>query len=523
LKRDPLPAAMPMPASGVPLAAGWRTALPALAVALAIVIACHVETAAAMVSIWYRSVTFAHGFVVLPISAWLMWRRRDALRAIEPRPWPIMLPLIAAAGVVWLAGEFGSVNAVSQTAFVAMLILTVPAVLGRDVARAILFPLGFLLFAVPVGDFLLPTLMDWTGDFTVSALRATGVPVYREGLLLVVPNGSWSIIEACSGVRYLIASLMVGSLFAYLNYRAHWRRWIFIGLSAVVPIIANWVRAYMIVVIGYLSDNRLAAGIDHIIYGWVFFGFVMLLMFWIGSRWQEPADAPEAAATAARRTSNDVAAPPARRFWIVGAMVGLVTLAWPLVDAATQVSERPTAATLKIDTIPGWRAVADNTGFLPHLESSTLLRSAWQRGSETAGLGIAYYRAQNKQRKLASSTSAIFRDENSRWVRTVVSQRRITLGDSPYVIAETRVRAPGGRAMVVWEWYWINGAVTSSNAVAKARIAWSRLAHHKDDSAAIVLYAFDDADHHAVDTLQRFVHDAWPAIDAALTRAAGGQ
>jgi EpsI family protein len=277
----------------------------------------------------------------------------------------------------------------------------------------------------------------------------------------------------------------------------------------------------MIVLIGYLSNNRLAVGIDHIIYGWVFFGFVMLLMFWIGSRWQEPAEMPEAAASDAGR-GRDVVSAPARRFWIAGAMVGIVTLAWPLADVATQVSDGPAPPTLAIDAIPGWHAVADDSGFLPQFESSASLRSAWQRGSETAGLGIAYYRAQNTERKLASSTSALFRGENNPWVRTVVSQRRIMLADSPHVIAETHVRGPGGRAMVVWEWYWIDGAVTSSAAMAKAHIGWSRLTHRRDDSAAIVLYAFDDDGRHAVDTLQRFARDAWPAIDAALTRAARG-
>ena len=54
-----------------------------------------------------------------------------------------------------------------------------------------------------------------------------------------------------------------------------------------MPIVANWLRAYMIVMIGHLSNNKLAVGVDHIIYGWVFFGLVMLLLFWVGSFWQE--------------------------------------------------------------------------------------------------------------------------------------------------------------------------------------------------------------------------------------------
>ena len=105
----------------------------------------------------------------------------------------------------------------------------------------------------------MPWLMESTADFTVSALVLTGIPVYREGHQFIIPSGAWSVVEACSGVRYLIASLMVGALFAYLNYRSMRRRWLFMGVALVVPIVANWVRAYLIVMIGHLSNNKLAA------------------------------------------------------------------------------------------------------------------------------------------------------------------------------------------------------------------------------------------------------------------------
>ncbi len=93
-------------------------------------------------------------------------------------------------------------------------------VFGNDVTRRILYPLAFLFFAVPAGDFLMPTLMDHTADFTVMALRLSGVPVFREGNYFTIPSGNWSVVEACSGLRYLIASITLGVLFAYLNYRA---------------------------------------------------------------------------------------------------------------------------------------------------------------------------------------------------------------------------------------------------------------------------------------------------------------
>ena len=105
-----------------------------------------------------------------------------------------------------------------------MLVLSVPAVLGIDVALTILFPLMFLFFGVPFGEFVVPTMMELTADFTVSALQFSAVPVFREGQHFIIPSGSWSVIDECSGVRYLMASFMVGTLFAYLNYRSLRRR-----------------------------------------------------------------------------------------------------------------------------------------------------------------------------------------------------------------------------------------------------------------------------------------------------------
>jgi exosortase len=92
--------------------------------------------------------------------------------------------------------------------------------------------------------------MEATADFTVAALQLSGIPVFARACSSSFPSGNWSVVEACSGVRYLIASFMVGTLFAYLNYAAdaparHLRRW----CRWSVPIVANWLRAYMIVMI----------------------------------------------------------------------------------------------------------------------------------------------------------------------------------------------------------------------------------------------------------------------------------
>ena len=255
----------------------------AIGLCLAGLVALYWGTAKSLVETWAATDIFQHGFVVVPISLWLAWRLRDRTSINEVRPfWP-GLGAVAAAGVLWTLGVLAAAQNIEHLAFVLVVQAALVAIVGLQVAKTFAFPIGFLLFAVPMGEALIPTLMYWTADFTVAALRATGVPVYRTGIHFVIPSGAWSVVEGCSGVRYLIASVMVGTLYGYLTYRSTWRRLAFVGVSIVVPIVANWLRAYMIVMIGHLTDNNYAVGVDHLVYGWLFFGVVILLMYGIGS------------------------------------------------------------------------------------------------------------------------------------------------------------------------------------------------------------------------------------------------
>ena len=254
----------------------WRPTLMALGLLLFWIFFWYWDTLSAMAVIWARSDTYTHGLIVPPIALWLVWRERAQLAHYQPQSagW-LILPL-ALIVFMWLLGQLTAVNALTQFAVIAAIILAIMSLLGMRLSARLAFPLAFLLFAVPVGDFMMPKLMEWTANFTVLALRASGIPVYREGLQFVIPSGNWSVVEACSGIRYIIASVTVGTLFAYLNYTSLKRRLIFVAVSFFVPILANWLRAYMMVLLGHFSGYKLAVGVDHLIYGWVFFGVVMM-------------------------------------------------------------------------------------------------------------------------------------------------------------------------------------------------------------------------------------------------------
>ena len=482
-----------------------------------------------MVGIWSRSDTFAHGYMVLPISLWLIWRQRQVLARLTPMPQPWILVPMLVVGAFWLLADLVVVNAAAQFAWVAMLVLAVPAMLGLQVANAILFPLLFMFFAVPFGEFLLPVLMEYTADFTVMGLRLSGIPVYREGLNFVIPSGNWSVVEACSGVRYLIASFMIGTLFAYLNYRSTRRRLVFMGVSIVVPIVANWVRAYMIVMLGHLSGNTIAVGVDHLIYGWLFFGVVITIMFLIGARWSEPGVAPPAASGGIQlrdwgRVSNAAFA------GMLLACVLAVSLP-PMASEAIQRSQaaraQPAFALPKV--LGEWQALGEPHApqWQPHfVNPSVEAAQTYVFEGQRVGLFVAYYRAQGPDSKLVSSSNVLFSSQDRAWSHVASGRRETQLADRTVTLRTADMlgnAAPGAAHrphLRAWATYWVNGRMVHSDAAAKWHSAVALLTGRGDDGAAIVFYTDIEERGAATAALESFATSNLGRLDALLRQTA---
>ena len=219
------------PVGAVEVSYPWRAVSAIMVAAWIVTLGVFWETTASIVAIWYRSGTFNHGFVIPPIVAYLVWERRREIANTRPAPNLWGLPLLVALGFGWLLGDVADVLAVKQIALVGILETLVWTALGSAVIRVLRFPLGFFWFGVPIGEFLVSPLQDFTAFFAVKGLELSGVPVILEGRVLSVPGGTWRVAEACSGVRYLIATLVIGCLYGSLAYRSWGRRVGFIAVS----------------------------------------------------------------------------------------------------------------------------------------------------------------------------------------------------------------------------------------------------------------------------------------------------
>src|SRR5258705_9040757 len=169
-------------------------------------------------------------------------------------------PLLELMFLVWLVANVTATAVVQQFCLVAIIVGFAWGAIGTAAARALLFPLGFLFFAVPIGDRLIPMLQEFTAGFAVQLLRLTRVPALLEGHVITTPGGSWEVAQACSGISYLFSSLAIGYMYAGLAYRRWSYRAALFVLSGVVPIIANGLRVYTVVLIASLGGTRIADG-----------------------------------------------------------------------------------------------------------------------------------------------------------------------------------------------------------------------------------------------------------------------
>ncbi len=240
-----------------------------------------------MVGVWAQSKTYEHCYLIIPISLWLVWQKKSQVLNTSADIAFLPALMLILPSLLWIVGRTAGIAFFEHIAAVTSLQLILWALLGNQLAKVLAFPIIYLGFCIPFGEELIPFLQNVTAHFSVSMVRLSGVPVFREGLYLTLPNGQFEIAEACSGIRFLISSIALGTLFAHVFFEKTWKFFLYVLFSCLFPILANGIRAYGIIMIGHLSDMKYATGADHLIYGWVFFAMVITMMFLLAWKFQD--------------------------------------------------------------------------------------------------------------------------------------------------------------------------------------------------------------------------------------------
>ncbi len=443
-----------------------------------------------------------------------MWERRAQLRVSQPQAyWPALF-LLALSGAAWLVAEMMGIMEAEQFAILFGIQGILLSILGKAIYRTLLFPFLYLFFLVPTGDFLTPSLQNFTANFIVYGLKLVGIPVYSDGIFISIPTGNFEVAEACAGLRFLTATLAYGLVFADFAYTSLRKKLVFCALCFVTPIIANGLRAYGIVLIAYLSNNELATGIDHIVYGWIFFSFVMLMLTGIGMLFRDTRELPRRSTAPA--AAGSVAALAAI---VVGA---LILIALPRAYAAYL--DRPDAIrSTHALTLPAvneaWSSIS---GTASDWQPSLAGPDRYAEGTYVSAVGkvdlfVGYYDYQTHGKKLVSSANRVA--DAPGWTSGRWFTSEVTVDGRRVRAAATQV-FDGGRKRLVLSWYWVDHHFVGNPFMAKLlRIKGQLFDSWRPAAVIAVSTEIGDSTEAAEERLARFVTDL-PGLDALLTAAA---
>ena len=480
------------------LPSDWRLPLLTLALALACLFAFTNDSIISMVKVWEAATTYHHCFLVLPIALALIWRKRGELSRHQPAQASLaFIPLIGFA-LLWLIGRAGQIQLFEHLAIVGMTVSLVIALLGWRIARVIAFPLAFLFFLVPVGDALVPPLQQFTASFSVLLLRFADIPVFHDGIMIETPSGLFEVAEACAGIRFLIANIMIGALFAYLAISRPSRWALFMVLAVVIPIIANGLRAFGIILIAYVTNNEFAVGVDHIVYGWGFFAVVMFLFLTIGNAMADwPEGREDEALEAASSRSASASWRPA-----FALPLALIVMAAPLY-ATTVLEREPDDLVINpkplldpafaLDLGPVCKAGYEGgRNWRPRFDQADMTQDLTiDCGGKPVDLFLAYYAFEREGVELIHHSNRLADGED--WTRIDASWHASKIDGLPKTLrAEDLYGREAGDRLVI-AWYWIGGKWLAKDWQAKAYQLYRRLLGDDGPVAMVALSAaYDD-------------------------------
>jgi EpsI family protein len=466
-----------------------------------------------LASVWWTRDDYSHGFLVLPIAAYLVWARRSVLRELPLRPERVRgLALVLGAAALLVFGTAGRAISLSGVSLVVMAAGLVLMVLGPRYLRAFAFPIAYLLFMVPVFDELL-VLLQWplqlaTARVTVGFLQTLGISALLDQNYVVLAGKTLEVASACSGTTYLISIMAIGLPLAYLALSTWWARLVLALWALAIGVMANWVRVILIAIWASRGGDVLHGPFE--IFRAMFVSWVGIAALaaaaWALAKLQAPAQEEGPAPTATPRGVAHPAGPIAsHRAWQIAlALLVLLGAYSRLLDRGpVDLKEDFTAFPASFEGWRGRRADAREAVFRVDGADQELVRIYEGSGKGALQLYVAYLASQQHGKKIADYRTAQLHEG------TEVAEIPLQPGHTVKV-NRGRLRGPGGDHPIVF-WYDLDGRVISNRYEARLETVRSSLVHGRTNGA-LVLIATSPDDREAARQLEGFARDLMPRL-----------
>jgi exosortase A len=266
--------------------AAWRRVAAIVAALVAVFVLCW-TTADSLMQLWSDTdkTTYTHGYIIAALTLWLVVRRRNELADIPVSPSIAASVLCLATGFAWLIAVRAGVEIVHQLLLLALLWLSIAAGFGWRTAVRLWIPVGYLIFAIPAWDQINFILQGATTKAVALLLAASSIPAYVDGNIVHLAAGVFEVAGGCSGIHFMIVSLALATLYGEIGHDSMKVRIRLLALAAGIALLTNWLRVYIIIVAGYLTDMQHFLIRDgHYNFGWMLFAVMMVVFFLLARR-----------------------------------------------------------------------------------------------------------------------------------------------------------------------------------------------------------------------------------------------
>ena len=491
-------------------------ALWASALALAL---CYWDVMYMLANQWWSNSMYTHGFLIPIIAGYVCWATRGKLPAVCEPSFALGLPVLIGGLLVLTIGRASNLGALQELSLLPVMFGVALLVGGLSILRVLALPILYLLLMIPVWEVFTDRLHGpfqlFSASFGTALLRGVGIPVYRDGTFIYLPNQTLEVAQVCSGVNYLVAIAAVGIPLAYLSRSTAARRTALVLFGVLIAVIANGVR---VALIGFTAYHGFVTGDlhgpGHVLHGMfvAVAGYVALFLAApriVGSSLAEHEMDSHASETR-------LAMSPASRWGVRGAIaLILLTVAVQHVVAAG-----PAPRQLDADAIPleihGWKATAsrlEDSAVRAAGVDEEIVRSYELPGTGRLHLYVGYYSRQQQGKELIGNAASKLHAQASDVEIALASGERAG-------IAEVGPQANSPRQVLFW--YDVDGHVTADPTQVRLMTIRDVMLHRRSNGALVALTlepAASISASAASEAAREFAGVAFPALRRYLDSA----
>ena len=246
---------------------------------------------------WYNSDEYSHGFFIVPLVCFILWKKREILADIPVRPSLWGLALVLFSLLIYLIAHFAEISTLTSFSMIPLFAGIIIYFYGFKMLKELSFPLFLLLFMIPIPaqiySALTIPLQLFVTKVSVWLSAHMGIPIYREGNVIHLPDRTMQVVRACSGLRSIISLLTLGAILGYFTLKSNFLRSILFLSGIPAAIFVNIIRVLLLIFAFHYFNYDLTTGSIHTIFGVIIFFLALLFIIVIKgvlSFWDKPAN-----------------------------------------------------------------------------------------------------------------------------------------------------------------------------------------------------------------------------------------